>query len=259
MALAHFLRSGKHLRCGDFQVNGFEPSNDSECYLINEKLETLNWNHWYAKSTASLGSNSTPDGHEQSSLCDCYRNSTLFTTSTTMENRYIRRRTPSGQLDLVYLQNFENLIRLTKDFPPFQSFDALARCDPGWCDPRQSTMAYSGDLNSTLWTILPKLNTTHAFVSLGWDISGLSDFSCLTQKFSERYPNINVYIITHPPGPAGEPLNVTTFKCQVNVLDRSQLTNVPPSWYWDDLHVLSIMNEEYNHQLVEKICPLEPN
>ena len=117
MALAHFLRSGKHLRCGDFQVNGFEPSNDSECYLINESLETLNWNHWYETSTASLGSNSTPDGHEQSSLCDCYRDST-FTTSTTMENRYIRRRSPFGQLDLVYLQNFENLIRLTKDFPP---------------------------------------------------------------------------------------------------------------------------------------------
>jgi hypothetical protein len=40
------------------------------------------------------------------------------------------------------------------------------------------------------------------------------------------------------------------------VLDRSVLSEgIPRGWYWDQYHVLSILNEEYNHQLVEKVCP----
>jgi hypothetical protein len=49
----------------------------------------------------------------------------------------------------------------------------------------------------------------------------------------------------------------TNLNCPLDYLDRTTMAkDVPLDWYGDVLHVLSILNEEYNHRLVEMICPL---
>ena len=46
-------------------------------------------------------------------------------------------------------------------------------------------------------------------------------------------------------------------KCNCNIFDRTTMNaNVPLDWYWDKVHVLGIINEEYNHRLIESICPI---
>ena len=115
--------------------------------------------------------------------------------------------------------------------------------------------------------MLPRLNTTHAFVNLGWEHTAefqqQSDFSCVVRDFEMHFPDIKLFLISHPPptDALDDPVHhfdATKLKCDANVLDRTIVNkNVPKDWYWDTQHVLSILNEEYNHQMVEKICPLK--
>ena len=45
-------------------------------------------------------------------------------------------------------------------------------------------------------------------------------------------------------------------RCDVGVLDRTTMNGgVDPSWYWDHAHVLGILNEQYNHQMIKMVCP----
>ena len=83
-------------------------------------------------------------------------------------------------------------------------------------------------------------------------------------------PNNQTTLISHPPTVLNVPnphpeFNPSKLKCKVDVLDRTTMNkNVPitsegsfyASWYYDSVHVISILNEEYNHQLVKKICPI---
>ena len=85
----------------------------------------------------------------------------------------------------------------------------------------------------------------------------------MMQDFGRHYPDIKLFLISHPSTTdhLDDPVlhfDATTLKCEINVLDRTIVNKkVPVDWYFDTQHVLSIMNEEYNHQLVENICPLK--
>jgi hypothetical protein len=267
MNLAAFLKFKRFMKCHDYININQEPTHyDPECYLIDEKMFRGSWISWYQQSTILLDSNE--EEYQQSGLCDCFRPSQRFIPKQTYENRYIKRSTRFGETNLIYLQNFENLIRLNQEYPPFSPFlPTQKRCKPGECGSGNRTNAFEGDLNATLWNMLPRLNTTHAFVNLGWEHTARfqqqSDFSCVIREFERHFPDIKLFLISHPPrtNALDDPVHhfdATKLKCDANVLDRTIVNkNVPKVWYWDTQHVLSILNEEYNHQMVEKICPLK--
>ena len=157
---------------------------------------------------------------------------------------------------------------MNQQFPPYTPFFSKEeRCKPGECGNGNRTNVFQGDLNATVWNILPLMNTTHAFINLGWeshfDLDEQYEFSCVMQDFERQYPNIQLFLISHPPPketlknetmPRFDP---TKLKCKVKVLDRTILSkHVPEEWYFDNMHVWSVLNEEYNHQLMEKLCPL---
>jgi len=263
MHLVSFLGSKRQMRCGDFYKTNNQSSvmADKECFLINEKMRynkaEWTWNDWYKDTTTMLGKDD-----DQESLCDCHRSQKAYEA---VENRFIERKTKYGNLRLVFLQNYRNSIKIDKDFPPFSPFvsHSLERCAPGTCSPDNRNDAFSGNLPLTLWTILPLLNASHAFVSLGWShLFGFEqekEFSCTIKEFEEHHPHIKVDLISHVPhrGNQKDVFDTKQLKCPIGVLDRFiSSNNVPPFWYWDNMHVLGILNEEYNHQLVERVCPL---
>jgi hypothetical protein len=266
--LAAFLRLGKWMRCIDYRTlnnDGLPP--DPECFLINHNLVGYgNWNLWFKESTKYLQSNMSYHVHgSQNSLCDCFHPSGTPVRLDRSENRFIERVTPFGDVNLVFLQSFINQVRMSAEFPPYASFPPmLKRCKPGECSPENRTIEFEGDVNKTLWH-LPQLNTTHAFVTLGWafwfDFDAISDLSCTIQEFERHHPEIDVYLLSHPPNvrDLANPTRVfdrSKLKCIIKVIDRTRMTaNVPTSWYFDPDHVWGILNEEYNHLLIESICP----
>mmetsp|Transcript_30329 Transcript_30329/g.47517 ORF Transcript_30329/g.47517 Transcript_30329/m.47517 type:complete len:380 (-) Transcript_30329:201-1340(-) len=266
MHLAAFLKFKRFAKCEDYtNINVSQAIPDPECFLINEGGKS--WMSWYKQSTIMLDSND--EEYQQIGLCDCFRPAWhVPNQKQTYENRYIKRSTRFGDINLIYLQNFENLIRLDKEFPPFAPFlPTPKRCHPGECGKGNRTNAFEGDLNATMWNILPQLNTTHAFINLGWEHTAgfqqQSDFTCVMRDFERSNPGIKLFLISHPPptDALDDPVHnfdATKLKCDANVLDRTSMNKkVPASWYWDKQHVLSILNEEYNHKMIEKICPLK--
>lgn len=266
MHLSSYLKSRRMMTCNDRSLyQSKKKPVDAECYLIDHEHHVVNmgnedWMSWYNESTAML------NDAQQTSICDCFR-STPFDPRHTYENRFTKRRTPYGDINLIYLQNFQNSIKINADFPPSSPLDMspeTERCLSGHCGTKERVNAFDGDLNAALWRILPMLNTTHAFINLGWKhlfpFNQQSELSCVMQEYNKQHSDMELFLISHPPtrtsitNPA---FMKEKLKCDIDVLDRSILSkNVPTSWYWDNLHVLSILNEEYNHQLVEKICPL---
>lgn len=263
MHLAGYLASNKKMGCQDQQQTP-----DPECYLIDHEhqervkrgdMGNEGWTSWYKKSTAML------QGYDDTtSLCDCYRPTGQPIKG--YENRFIKKTTPFGEINLIFLQSYANRVRMNTQYPPFSSFTTEEnRCKTGECGPGNRTDGFDGNVTETLWNILPRLNATHAFVNLGWEaiygFEAQSDFSCEMQEFERQHPSTQLYLMSHPPPKSviDNPLasfDAKKLKCDVGVLDRSITNkNVPHSWYWDFLHVLSILNEEYNHLLVEKICP----
>ena len=263
MHLAWYLNSQKRLKCEDYHAidNSIRP--DPQCIVINEKLRN-DWNSWYNITTDMLDSNRSNSSvvldelPTQLSLCDCYRDPSNYPG---YENRFVKRFTPSGEINLIYLNNCLGAVVMNEEYPPFVNFYEA----PKHSDDNQ-IHELKGDVNETMWNILPKLGTTHAFVSLGWEsltsFDVVSEFSCSIREFERHHPGIKVYLITHPParqniGNPSTVFDMKKLKCDSDVLDRTIMNkNVPYSWYWDSVHVLSILNEEYNHRLVEKICPI---
>ena len=277
MSLALFLESKTVLKCEDYQdIFDSQNSNnnnnttelpftpDPNCFLINETLETMPWNDWYQKTTAAL----------PGSLCDCYR-PLEFTPSATFENRFVRRSTQyGGAINLVYLQSFENNVRMNEDFPPFAPYEfyddvanaannynatATTRCKPGLCGAATRTNAFEGDVIETLRSIVPKLNATHVFVQSGWQFV---DLSCELWEFETNHPGIRAFLITHPYTEMSLDLypefDATNLTCDSGVIDRSVVTKgVPKNWFWDDLHVYGIVNEAFNHLVMEHVCPIQ--
>jgi hypothetical protein len=254
MALAAFLKSGKWMKCQDYIGLGIsENQTDPSCLLIDETMNTGGWNKWYQETTQSLNSNTT-----QEMICDCSRK-TPFKTATTYENRFLQRKTPFGLIKVTYLQNFVNEISMHAEFPPHSPFghmDQQGRCSPGLCDHLPKS---EGTINTTLWEQLYQLQPTHIFASLGWEqvfnSDQVSQFSCDLEMFERHNPSTKVFVISHPPRFGRKP-KLPPLRCNVSVLDRTTPAyDVPKTWYWDGLHVRSILNQEYNHMMIKKICP----
>ena len=160
-----------------------------------------------------------------------------------------------------------DLKRMNQDFPPFSPFSdntiSSKRCTPGECGRAKShdgdsVDAWSGNLNEALETMVPMLNATHVFVNPGWEFG--RDISCELNTFAKSHPNIEVSYMSNPLDTSGKVkmLDPTSMECQIGYLDRTTISsNVPFHWYWNELHVLSILNEEFNHQLIKTICPIE--
>jgi len=119
-------------------------------------------------------------------------------------------------------------------------------------------------MNASPYKIIPKLNATHVFANRGWDMESYNP-SCLLRDFAKRHPSVKVAYISHPPDLSGKnkvfgPSEKKQIRLEcgddgdVHVLDCTEIsTNVTQSWYWDHMHVLSILNEEFNQQLIKKI------
>ena len=171
MNLADLLISKRFMKCQDYTNYVASEDNqnvvlDPECYLIeheyNKSLATKDWVSWYKQSTLMLEFN-TPSGHhsKQSSSCDCARQNPV-NHETTFENRFIKRSNPFGEVNLIYLQNWVNQIRLNKEYPPFSQYISTSnRCRTGKCSHENETMEFQGDTNSALWNIIPMLDATH--------------------------------------------------------------------------------------------------
>lgn len=253
------------MNCDDKSLHTHQKERDEECFLINEMLFN-DWARFYEESTAMLNSKN------QSSSCDCYRSNVQFPENV-FENRYTKRQTPFGEIELIYLQSMVNKIRIDGKFPPYSSYENPERCQPGECSPSVRENAFEGDLNSTLHHVLPKMcpdkGECHAFVNLGWDnvfnFSSQSEFSCVIEEYEQQHPQIKLYLITSPEDKTSPKsmvssrFNTSKLKCKVKVLDRyTPSKNVPQEWYWNSRHVYSILNEEYNHQLMRTVCPISP-
>ncbi|KAL3782883.1 hypothetical protein HJC23_006935 [Cyclotella cryptica] len=267
--LAGFLKRNRFMKCQDYDISTNPVHNsstlDDDCYLIDQKhhasMKANDWKSFYEESTKMTESGHTESNGQQYSLCDCFR-SVPFIATTTYENRFIKRKTAYGEVNLIYLQNFVDLVRMNIEYPPFSSFWSEQRCKPGECSASNRTDAFTGNTGNALW-LLPSLNATHSFVSQGWgNLSHTDDISCAIKDFEHHHPEIAVYLISHPRRRTDRSSPSVFFdedklECKVKSLDRTMMSkDVPLEWYWDDLHVLSIMNEEFNHQLIENICPI---
>jgi len=285
MHLARYLATKHQMRCNDFYqtIENQTSEGDEDCFLINHQLHgkkgASHWNAFYKISTDLLQMGGKQDG-----LCDCFR-SVPFNPAQTYENRFNTQSTQYGNIRLVYLQHFGR-IHMNKQYPPLRPFSLpmndTGRCKPGECDGESRVDAFQGSLKETMWTILPMLNATHAFVNEGWaemdvpiaNLNTHSALSCAITEFQIAHPDIEVNLITHIPSRVypsqrsgytsqtngGSSSFAERMKCPIRILDRFHAAeNVPDSWYFDNLHVLSILNEEYNHELIEMICPLDDN
>lgn len=275
-----YLKNKRFMKCQDHQSYA-KPSStamlpEPECLLINQRMtramagQTGNFNtyQWWYKETAQLLTGSDQSGEEtQDSLCDCYRPMGEYPADHAHENRYTKRNTRYGQTNMIFLDNHKDKISMNEDFPPYTPFYTTSnkRCIPGECgraaehegDSVDAWSSGDGGLNDIL-SILPSLNATHAFVNPGWEFA--RDPSCELNEFARKHRDIKVAYISNPPDLRPDrpiPADPTKMKCRVAFLDRTTMsTGVPESWYWNDLHVWSILNEEYNHQLIKMICPI---
>jgi hypothetical protein len=254
MTLVAFLKSGNWMTCQDYdritpprEDNGTNVS--PECFLIDHEhhqaMRTESWTEWYAKTNEFIN-----DDPHQEELCDCSRRFP-FAESTTFENRFFRRRTAHGIIQVNYLQAFVDKAGIHADFPPHAPYNVQGRCEPGNCTgPSQEPANTLTFLNQTL----PLLNATHVFVQPGWTIH--PDFPCRLDEFARAHSSIDMYFAPHPlsrDNPSPSQHNCTN----VRTYDREPPTqNIPKDWYWDRVHVLSIVNQEFNHLLLDKLCGL---
>jgi len=114
-----------------------------------------------------------------------------------------------------------------KIFRPFAPFTLpsgkTSRCAPGECRKGNRVDAFNGDLNQTMWSILPLLNATHTFVNVGWaeleepidNLKVNSDLSCKILDFEASYPDIDVTLESH-----SSPGVCSTNGCKFQLLRR---------------------------------------
>jgi hypothetical protein len=179
MHLASTLQSNRFMKCQDYP-NRTNNNADPECYLIDhehhQRMGTNNWIEWYQESSrmlvgefnpmihsSSQNSNNSSEGaqeHHQeqhhtvtmSSLCDCFRPSP-FRPESTYENRFVKKSTSFGEVNLIFLQNFENVIRMNQQYPPFSPHYVVSssssqqqqqRCQTGEChaEAKQDSSTY---------------------------------------------------------------------------------------------------------------------
>ena len=279
MHLGLTLKTGQFMNCPDRQ--GY----DVECLGIaslatyqswrgeggNQNISS--WNDLFKFSTEMLQHSSesnkinqstTPAIGTQLSLCDCFRPEGGFAYNHFFENRYTKRTTAFGEINLIHLENLKDRVSMNEDYPPYKPFyfTSSNRCKPGecgrWGKGNSVNNAWVGNLNSSLYDIIPMLNATHVFANDGWNFGG--DVSCILNQFANYHPNIKVAYMGGPLDISGKHhmLDPRTMKCQIDALDRAAMThNVPRTFYLDSVHVWSILNEEFNHRMMKMICPME--
>lgn len=162
------------------------------------------------------------------------------------ENRFIKRYTQYGEINLIYLQSFVDKITMNEDYPPISSFllDAdsdsnKTRCGVGKCNANKRKISFTGTVNDTLWNILPQLNATHAFINFGWiendddNQTKESKLACALNEFSKHHPNIKTHRMTTPPqtesiSNTSSFFDAAKMKCNCNIFDRTTMNaNVP--------------------------------
>ena len=283
--LASYLKRAQFMKCDDDHNKASAEPADEECLLLDYR-KSSSWSAWYNESTRmisdtnniNINGNHTQTGtmkyQQQYALCDCARPDKRGIQNHYFENRYVQRKGAFGTIQLVSWFNIVNLVQIEEGFPPYSDFFSPKCCEVGgkcgrWIDAADPpcTNAFSGDTNKTLWEVIPKFyQNVHVFVNLGWEkhynMKKQSEFTCSLQAFEQKYyPHIKPYLISHPP----EFVNVknpsrlfdaSKLECNVDVFDRTTInTNARSDWYIDDVHVSSILNREYNQQLMRTLCP----
>ena len=167
----------------------------------------------------------------------------------------LRRQTPYGLIQITYLQSFREAFSFHKEFPPFEPYHypspitrQAVRCRPGQCSHPTEPMPFAQGLHD----LVPRLKPTHVIANSGWTVK---DISCDLQKL-EQTGGVKVAFISHP-ATRGQraATDRSQWACSIPVLDRETITlNAPDSFYWDDAHVLSAANQEFNYQLLDMIC-----
>jgi hypothetical protein len=269
MTLIDYLRTGKWLRCHD-QSLAVNETYSTNCFLIDHQhgVKTT-WNDWYQSSSDAL-----------SDVCDCHRD-LAFNPARTYENRYLRMSSPFGPINITYLQNFQDSVKFHSEFPPLSPYypysnndtnttteegsdsnNNTSRCQPGFCDHAPAIVLNTAN---TLLQMVPQLQPTHVFGQTGWKHhfgSTPNTFGCILETFMLENPGVNAYAISHFWERGAVRYNkVPLHGCNATVFDRVTPSYLAPaSWYWDKKHVLSILNEEMNHQLLDYICgPVDEN
>ena len=120
MHLVWYLQSQKRLICEDYRTLNSSIQRDPDCIVINEKMtENYDWNIWYKITGDILDSdyyysNKSEVGESsytvQSNLCDCSKE-----PYPGHENRFIKRSTPSGEINLVNLVNSVGYVLMNED------------------------------------------------------------------------------------------------------------------------------------------------
>ena len=278
ITLIDYLRTGQWLRCHDQSLAANETYSPN-CFLIDhEHGVKTTWNEWYKSSSEAI-----------SDVCDCHRDTT-FNIATTYENRYVRMASPFGPIKITYLQNFQDSVKFHSEFPPLSPYypyaaendtniittedggDATSssynnntsssssssphHCQPGLCAHAATVVLNTAD---TLLRMVPKLHPTHVFAQTGWKHhlgSTPNTFGCVLDTFMLENPVVKAYAISHFWERGAVRYNkVPLHGCNATVFDRvTPSYKAPASWYWDKKHVLSILNQEMNHQLLDYIC-----
>ena len=132
-------------------------------------------------------------------------------------------------------------------------------CQPSKCDESIWPGELVVSLERALDEIVPQLRPTHLFASSGWRGS---DIGCLLDAYVKKNPEGagKTWVITHPHIVVQNemvPLENAPQSCNAAVFDRYMMTlNLARDarFYIDILHVLSSLNEEFNHRLADTIC-----
>ena len=96
---------------------------------------------------------------------------------------------------------------------------------------------------------------THVFASAGWQEQ---DLGCGLQELETTLvPGAKAFYITHPAERDQPTPKVMRQSCAPRVFDRQGPTfGLPSFMYWDNMHLLSMANQELNHMLLDHVCPL---
>lgn len=187
--------------------------------------------------------------------CDCLRKRwDLPKLHYIYENRFFQLTLPGISLRLSYFQNFLDSVRLNRTIiaREFNISKILLK--------NSTTQVTYHKTTEALEQIVLNINPTHVFLNTGWLER---DISCLIKNFTDtKLHASNIIYIRNPwklknsykePLP-GKKINLTCNK--IPVFDRFEITrNLNESAFWDDLHVLTPVNEEFIHQMLTIICP----
>ena len=146
---------------------------------------------------------------------------------------------------MTYLENFADKIRFHEGFPPYGDH-GRAPCDPG-SEGCNKPAKYAFNTSDAITNVLPLLKATHVFAQTGWM---QKDIGCALAEI-ERTRGIRGFYITHTNTQMSATPKLGCGLTSSRVLDRVAATPppYPRTWFWDNLHVLSILNEHYNDML----------